>query len=180
MITQINDKAFKNGLKLYKNNPITDQNVFNLIKKYVNKTLDEVTDLDDDITIIDENMLSQNEKDISFKLAKIRYNKAYRSMYKNLIEKFKEFKILIQDYEKLSNKHDNHLKTEKFKELDLLVYKLTFALIELKANLNISLKDIAMNDILIYCAMIENDITTNNYEALSFNQYTNDIQLKLR
>ena len=53
MSIEVFDKAFKENLKLYKNNPINDQHVFKLIRKYVKKELDDVTDVDDEITIID-------------------------------------------------------------------------------------------------------------------------------
>ena len=182
MKLEVNNKTLRNSLKLYKNNPITDKYVFNLINKYVNKDLDTITSLDDEITVIDENMLSKNERDIAFKLAKVHNIKAYMPIYNTLKTKFNEFKILATQYENLLTIHDltHNLSYKQNQKLDLLLYKLTFKLIELKVNLNMDLQDIAMNDLLTYCAAIENDIVTNNYKSLSFDEWINDSKLVLR
>lgn len=167
---------FNKQLVLYKNYSVIDKRVFSLVKQYLNNSLN-ITNLNDEITIVDENMLSQNEKDISFKLAHSKQNKSYIK----LITKFNEYKYLVKNYEHLLQKHDAvyKLSQKDNHELDLLLYKLIFLLIELKVSLNMNLQDMSIVDINSYCECIAFDIINNNYETLSFNKHIDEKNIQL-
>ncbi len=179
-----NDKQFKQRLKLYKKSPANDKHVFNIIEIAIGNKEGNLTDLHDEVTIIDENLLTKNEKDIAFKLAKIKGNKGYLSVYEKLQEKFNDYKKLQEkftDYKKLK-KINNELLVllNKYYNLDIddihekykvLYTELIYSLIELKVNLGLDLRDISIFDITWYCILMYNDIVNNDYQTLAIDQH---------
>lgn len=166
--SEFNKKTLKNNLKLYKNCSISDKRVFNFVEMYINNDLN-VTKNNDEITVIDENMISKNELEIATKLLKSKQN----ILYKQLDEKFLTFRKLANEYEILLSKHDKNLKLSQkdHKKLDLLLLKMTYTLIELKINLNLDLYDISINNINSYCNCIIFDILNKDYESLSIDKH---------
>lgn len=161
-------KIVKDNFKLYKNCSISDKRIFDFVKKYMNGDL-YVTKLNDETTVIDENMISKNELEIANKLAKSKQN----ALYQNLNEEFLKFRKLANRYEFLLQKYDKQLELSKYEnmQLDLLLIKMTYILIELKVSLNLSLNDISINNINSYCKCIISDIINENYEPLSINKH---------
>lgn len=158
----------KNNLKLYKNCSISDKRVFNFIKKYINGNMD-VTKLNDETTVIDENMIFKNESEIALKLLKSKQN----TLYQSLNEEFFKFRKLANRYEFLLQKYDKHFELSQYEnmQLDLLLIKMTYILIELKISLDLNLSDISINNINSYCECVISDIINKNYESLSISKH---------
>ena len=65
-----NQKLFNENLKIYRENFHTsDHLVFNLVEQYINSDLN-VSNINDETTLIEENMLNKNKQKISYKLNK--------------------------------------------------------------------------------------------------------------
>lgn len=169
-----NNKTFKQKLKLYKDLHINDHHVFNTIKITIGDKEGSLTNLHDVKTIIDENLLSKNENDIAHKLSSIKGNKGYFPVYKKLQEIFKEYKKLVEDYDKLLvlfRKYNGVNIDNIHQKYDILTNQLVYSLIELKTNLKLDLHDISNFDIMWYCMLMYNDIVSGNYETLSINKH---------
>lgn len=169
-----NSKTFKQKLKLYKDLPINDHHVFNAIKITIGEKEGSLSTLLNTKTIIDENLLSKNENDIAHKLSSIKGNKGYFPVYKKLQEKFKEYKKLVEDYDRLLvlfRKYNGVNIDNIHQKYTILTNKLVYSLIELKVNLKLDLHDISNFDIMWYCMLMYNDIVSSNYETLSINKH---------
>lgn len=173
-----NQKLFNENLKIYRENFHTsDHLVFNLVEQYINSDLN-VSNINDETTLIEENMLNKNKQKISYKL-----NKSQRNMlYWNLKKEFEILKELIIEYNSLLKYYDIEKKLNKHQNLKLnsLIIKLIYLLIELKVNLNIPLDDIANENIYSYCDCITFDIVNKKYESLSISKHIYDNKLILQ
>ena len=174
--SDFNKNVIKNNLKLYRNCSISDKRVFKFVERYINGNLD-VTNLDDETTVIDENMIFKNESEIALRLLKSKQN----TLYQNLNEEFLRFRKLANRYEFLLKKYDKQFELSQYEnmQLDLLLIKMTYILIELKISLNLNLNDISVNNINSYCECIIHDIINKNYEPLSIDKHIYNKMLNL-
>lgn len=183
LYSNFNKKIFNENLKIYKESVFYytgDHLVFDLVDKYINCDIN-VSNNNDETTLIDEKMLDKNKRTISYKVNN--YKRSKRDMlYYDIINEFDDFKKFTIKYKKLLkyyDKHKNLSKQQNF-ELDSLMIKLTYLLIELKVNLNMPLDDISIENINSYCDCIAFDIINNNYKALSISEHIYDDQILLQ
>ena len=175
MLQSIEVQNFNKKLKTY-NKTICDKRVFKLIQESLNGNF-FITNNEEELTILDENVLSLNEKNIAFKLAKSKNN----NYSKQLNDKFNIWKNLVKKFENLLAQHDKEYKLneEQNKELDLINLKLIYMLIDLKVNLGMNLDDISINDITYYCNSIAYDIYDGKYEPLNIEKHIDEQKIKI-
>lgn len=175
MTTNYDIKKFAKNFKAY-NKTINDKRVLKLVTQTLNGYI-FVTDNNEELTVLDENMLSLNEKNIALKLAKSKRN----TYNQKLNEKFNKWKQLVTEFENLLDIHDKEyqLTKEQHKKLDLINLKLIYILIDLKVNLGMPLNDISINDIIYYCNSIAFDVYNNQYEPLSIEKHIDEQKINI-